>query len=480
MSVRERVLVVDFGSSNVRSCLIDARDGSGSAMSVEPLHTEFPQPGWAEMSPECVWRCAQSAVCNTLKHRDEDTKIIALSFSFMGHSLMLADAQLNPLSNLIISFDSRAVKEAETLRKRIGDAAFHRITGAKLDERLVCSKALWLLDREPRAKRADTHLINLQQFILARLGLDPCMDYTLAATTSFLDIDAMTFSKEMFSAVGVEESKLCAQAREATYRVGDVNRFGEVEFPGRIPVTLGTHDAECGFLGLGIDPAGGVSLGEICGTYEIFGSFVPLTHQRSELANVEYIAAPLGNGYVLGNSVLSGAYIEWFREKIVGLPSEEFFERFNRATVFDGRSGVRFLPQAQRSASELRGLELGISAEEIYRGILEGITFRLYEIEQQLEQALGNPFECVRCGGGGAKFERWLQLKADIYDRPVERVTNSEVSCVGAAILACVATGVYGSCAEAQKNMVRVAKTHMSRPELTERYRQAFEAWKDN
>ena len=479
MKKREHVLVVDFGSSNVRACLIDVENGADSAMCSRPLRTEYRHSSWAEMSPEHIWRSAQSAVFGALERSSEDVEIVALTFSFMGHSLILADEDLNPLGNLLVSFDSRALREAEVLRERIGDAAFRRITGARLDERLICSKALWFLTHDERAKREDAHLINLQQFILAKLGLPPLLDYTLAATTSFLDIGEMTLSQTMLSAVGVDARKLCAQVHAATHIAGRVRRFGEVELPGEIPVIIGTHDAECGFLGLGIEPMGGDALGEICGTYEIFGSFVPMSHQRSELAGIEYIAAPFGNGYVLGNSVISGAYIEWFRDKFAGVPKEEFFERFNRGVTFDGQNAVRFIPEAHQSASELRGLELSTGAGEIYAAIIEGITFRLCEIERNLERALGRPFACVRCGGGGAKFDKWLQLKADLYSRKVERVSNSEVSCVGAAILACLSTGIYGSYAEARERMVRVTGTYLPRPEMTERYHQAFQRWKE-
>ena len=53
---------------------------------------------------------------------------------------------------------------------------------------------------------------------------------------------------------------------------------------------------------------------------------------------------------------------------------------------------------------------------------------------------LGVPFDKLVASGGGAKSEKWLQLKSDILNVPVIRPKFTECSILGAAMLAGIAT----------------------------------------
>ena len=63
---------------------------------------------------------------------------------------------------------------------------------------------------------------------------------------------------------------------------------------------------------------------------------------------------------------------------------------------------------------------------------------------EQLER-LGARFDSVYCMGGGAKSPLWLQIKADIAGKDMIPLRARESACLGAAILAGKAIGVYDS-----------------------------------
>ena len=63
----------------------------------------------------------------------------------------------------------------------------------------------------------------------------------------------------------------------------------------------------------------------------------------------------------------------------------------------------------------------------------------------QLSRYNGKEFECLRVGGGGAKSEKWLQLKADMFGIQLEKAKNIEVSSLGAVIMAAVSLGYFNS-----------------------------------
>jgi xylulokinase len=62
--------------------------------------------------------------------------------------------------------------------------------------------------------------------------------------------------------------------------------------------------------------------------------------------------------------------------------------------------------------------------------------------------------EKIVASGGATAHPLWLQLQADIFNRPIHRTTTEESAAVGAALLAGVGTGLYGDVQEACRSTV--------------------------
>jgi len=87
---------------------------------------------------------------------------------------------------------------------------------------------------------------------------------------------------------------------------------------------------------------------------------------------------------------------------------------------------------------------------------------------------LGIPVTEVRSMGGGARSNLWLQIKADVLQKPVATVEVEESACLGAAILGAVATGYYPSLPEAVSNMVHFTATIMPNQQNEAVYQQRY------
>jgi xylulokinase len=152
----------------------------------------------------------------------------------------------------------------------------------------------------------------------------------------------------------------------------------------------------------------------------------------------------------------------------------------------DGPSTVMVLPHFTitgtpwfdgNSRGAILGLKLGTTKKEIVKALIEGTGF---EMKQNL-RALGDSdltFTQIRSTGGGAKSKVWNQLKADMLGVPMVTLQTSEGGALGTAILAGVATGVYGSIDEAVTNLIREQDHFEPRPEMVERYDERFEIYK--
>jgi len=87
------------------------------------------------------------------------------------------------------------------------------------------------------------------------------------------------------------------------------------------------------------------------------------------------------------------------------------------------------------------------------------------------------PVNEIRVLGGGARSDIWNQIKADITGKTILRTENEEAACLGAAILAGKAIGLYSSVKEASKNMVRIKKTYTPQPKNTEIYQETYKKY---
>jgi xylulokinase len=94
------------------------------------------------------------------------------------------------------------------------------------------------------------------------------------------------------------------------------------------------------------------------------------------------------------------------------------------------------------------GLSLRHGKAHMARAVLEGVSYGMrdsLEIIREMNVAVGE----VRVSGGGARSKFWRQMLADTGQAPIVRINVEEGPAYGAAILASVAAGFYGSVEQA-------------------------------
>jgi len=78
----------------------------------------------------------------------------------------------------------------------------------------------------------------------------------------------------------------------------------------------------------------------------------------------------------------------------------------------------------------------------------------------------------IRSMGGGAQSPLWCQIKADVTGKKILTLKNEESACLGSAIVAGVATGVFESINSACKKLVKTDKEYLpSGKDYNEAYR---------
>jgi xylulokinase len=118
-------------------------------------------------------------------------------------------------------------------------------------------------------------------------------------------------------------------------------------------------------------------------------------------------------------------------------------------------SGTPWLDTSSKGA--ILGLTFATTRPIMAKAVLEGLTFEL-RINLDLLREAGVTINELHAVGGGARSPLWLQLKADICQVPLRVPQVTEAACLGAALLAGVAAGVYPDLAAAVAQTVHLER----------------------
>ncbi len=240
-------------------------------------------------------------------------------------------------------------------------------------------------------------------------------------------------------------------------------------------IVTGAYDTYAASVGSAAVEPGHVSLA--CGTWNSFnmpvmpGWPVELVHDGM---NVFPHPGPTGFGILVTNP--NGmSVIDWAR-RLLGLSIEELDAGLAAAGPGPGHvfADAAFTPQPHVAAAEgfggtFSGVTLASTAVDIARALLEAIACE-FALSIDTLRGRGVVSGLVRATGGGARNAWWMQLTADISGLPVEVMAQEEPGAFGAAILAGVGAGVYGSVSAATAALVRVGRRFEPDAERGARY----------
>jgi xylulokinase len=192
-----------------------------------------------------------------------------------------------------------------------------------------------------------------------------------------------------------------------------------------------------------------------------------------------------GAWHVMGVTQGAGLSLQWFRNQLA--PGTDYDQLTAEAAGAPaGAQGRFWLPylMGERTPhldATARGGWIGLTARhtraDLMRALLEGVSYSQKDCLNIIEQ-LGVRVECARASGGGARSPFWRQLLADIFGKRVVTLETQEGSAYGAALLALVSTGIYGTVPEVCKAAIREVDSVGPRPHESQLYARGHEVYR--
>ncbi len=491
------LLGLDVGTTGTKGVVFDL-DGRILASAYREYALLSPRPGWQELDPNLVWRCAK-AVLAEVSRATRHSPIQAMAVSCQGEACTPVAEDGTVLANSPATFDSRTVDMPRWWLERISRFDIMRISGMPLHGMYTLNKVMWFKEHRPDVYAKTWRFLCYEDFVHFKLGLDPVMSYPLAARTMAFDVHKGDWSDELLGLAGVDRGLFPRTAPSGTV-VGTIpdKVAGEIGLPRGVIVATGGHDQPAGALGAGILKSGEAMYATgtvecICSVFDTFN----LTQEIVDNNVCCYPSCVPGLYASLGFNFTGGSLLKWYRDTFAGPEIEE--ARATGRDVYDilceripqepehllilphfTLTGTPYFDTASRGA--ILGLTLNTTREQIVSAVLSGVTYEM-KLNLELLRSAGVEIGRLRAIGGGAKSRIWVQRKADIMGIPVAVLETTEAASLGAAMLAGKAAGIVKDLGEMAREVVRIksvcepdAKRHATYEKIFAVYRSLYPA----
>lgn len=488
------LLGIDIGSGRCKGA---AFDGCGSivAQAVRSYDTVSRGGNRVEIDAERFWD-AMVAVTREIAAATGRDPVEALAVSSHGETFIPVGKDGRAVGPAVMNADNRAVEEAAWWRDHFGADRVYAITGLPLHAMFALNKIMWLKKHDRDTYSRGVKFLNVADYVLARMAMPCCTDFSLAGRTMAFDIRTKTLSDEILAAAGIGKERF-PEPVPAGSVVGRLSRrvAAELELHEGVVVAMGGHDQPCGALGSGAVNPGQVSLS--AGTYECAAavSASPMNSDKAMAYHLNSYCHVVPDRYVTLAFFPAGIATRWFVEQFCG-EDRMVAERENRslydvlderaAAACPGPSGICFTPHLVgacnpywdlRATGALVGLTSGKTRHHLYKALYEGIACELAVNVAALEEVVGH-FPALSISGGNARVDLSIQLCADLTGKKVHTLHCSETGCLGAALLAGVAAGVYKDVADAAARAARINRTFLPDASSCLAYAEQFQQYK--
>ena len=476
------LLGIDIGTSSCKVALFRP-DGSVAAAGESEYPVSYPRKGWAEQDPRDWW----NGVCHAVRGMIGESGINPAGIAGIGvdgqsWSAIALDAAGEVLCPTPIWTDTRGAEICRETAERLGEDRLFGLSGNPAQPGYTWPKILWYKQNRPEVFKKTERILQSNSYIVYRMTGEITQDLSQGYGLACFDMRKGCWDGEACEALGIPRNFL-PQIVPCHQTVGKLTREAaeQTGLTAGIPVAAGGLDAACGTLGAGVifpgqtqeqgGQAGGMS---ICiGRYAADPRLILGFH-----------VVP-GRWLLQGGTTGGGGALKWLRETMC---PELSFEQMSALAEKEpaGSGGVTFLPYMAGERSPIWnpnacgvffGLNFGVTRGRMIRACMEGVAYALRHNLETAESA-GAGVETLRAMGGSANSRVWTQIKADVTGCCIEVPGSDTATTLGAAILAGVGAGVYGSFEEAAGQTVLVRKTY--EPETANRavYDRGYEIYR--
>ncbi|KAB2825024.1 glycerol kinase GlpK [Aliivibrio finisterrensis] len=485
MTEQKYIVALDQGTTSSRAVILD-HDANIVSVSQREFTQIYPQAGWVEHDPLEIYATQSSTLVETLaKAGIRSDQIAGIGITNQRETTIVWNKETGkPVYNAIVWQCRRTADTCEKLKEAGLEEYIRENTGLVVDPYFSGTKIKWILDNVEGAREdaeagkllfgtVDTWLVwKMTQ------GRVHVTDYTNASRTMVFNINTLQWDEKLLKELDIPLSMM-PEVKSSSEVYGETNIGGKGGT--RIPIAGIAGDQQAALYGQMC-----VEQGQAKNTYGT-GCFLLMNTGKEKVTSRNGLLTTLACGprgeasYALEGAVfMGGASIQWLRDEMKLLADAKDSEYF--ATKVDSSNGVYVVPAFTGlgapywdayARGTIVGLTRGCGSNHIIRATLESIAYQTRDVIDAMQADSGIKLSALRVDGGAVANNFLMQFQSDVLDVAVHRPQVTEVTALGAAYLAGLAVGFWGSLDElADKAVIdRSFEPHHDEEKRNQRYR---------
>lgn len=488
--MKKFILTLDQGTTSSRAILFD-KEGKIVSLAQREFRQIYPNPGWVEHDPMEIWSSQASVITEAMVQRNihPDT-LQAIGITNQRETTIVWEKSTGrPIYNAIVWQDRRTAQMCDALKHSGKDTLIREKTGLIVDAYFSATKVKWILDQVPgarqRAEAGELAFGTVDSWLIWNLtdGALHITDVSNASRTMLLNIHTLQWDQELLDIFQIPDAML-PEVRSSSEVYG--NSSGQL-LGTRVPIAGIAGDQQSALFGHICTQPGMVKNTYGTGCFMLMN--IGPKPKLSENKLLTTVAWKIGDQvmYALEGSIfVAGAVVQWLRDELKIIDSAEQIEQLAMQEKDNG--GVYMVPAFaglgaphwnQYARGTIFGITRGTNRSHIARAALESIAFQTMEVLKAMESDSGIEIRELRVDGGATKNDLLLQFQSDILRSSVVRPQVTEVTAIGAAYLAGLATGFWSNVDALQKQWKadrRFEPTDEDRQALIRGWHKAVEA----
>ena len=475
------ILALDQGTTSSRAILFDKK-GKAVAMAQKEYEQYYPQQGWVEHDPNEIWYTQASVAAEAMSRANiSGENISSIGITNQRETSIIWDrATGEPVYNAIVWQDRRVSDFCDELRIAGHSEMIREKTGLLIDAYFSASKIKWILDNvegvRERAERGELAFGTVDTWLVWKFtnGRLHITDASNASRTMLFNINTMAWDQELLDLFDIP-NQLLPEVHSSSEIYGETSTtlFGcKVKIGGII------GDQQAALFGHKCFSPGMLKTTYGTGCFLMLNTGSCVVGSQNNLLST--VAWQIGDEvtYALEGSVfVGGAVVQWLRDNMSFY--EVAAEVEDLASSVDDNGGIYMVPSfaglgAPHWDQYSRGLVIGITRGtemgHIARAALESIAFQVYDVIKAMKADYKQKsFESIRVDGMPSTNDILMQFQSDILGAKVRKPEIFEITALGAAYLAGLASGFWTSKEEILGNDdVYVYEPEMSKDKVEE------------
>ncbi len=485
------VLGLDIGTTSTIGVLIRLPAETLAVVS-RPVELRSEKLGWAEEDPTQWWANVGDIVRELLSRTGVSAnQIKAVGVTGMLPALVLLDDKGGLLRPSIQQSDARCGREVEELKAEVDEAAFLAKAGNGVNQQLIATKLRWIERHEPDVFSRIATVFGSYDYINWRLTGERAVEQNWALEAGFVDLATHQIDDALVALAHVPRDVI--PRKTASHEIlGHVSKPGAEEsgLAAGTPVIGGAADMIASALGAGVIEAGDVLL-------KFGGSVDVLTAtDRAQPDARLYLDYHLRPGLYVPNGCMStgGSALNWFvrnfaggeaeAARAAGLTLHPWLDRLADARP-PGAEGLTILPYFLGEKTPVHdpaaraifdGLTLSHDIGHVWRALLEAYAYAIAHHIETLND-IGHRTERFIVSDGGSSSRVWMQIVADVLQRPLQRLEGHPGSCVGVAWTAAIGAGLTSDWSGVSA-FVKPGERIAPRPQFADLYRDGYRRYR--